>query len=1069
MSLPALAIKRPIAAAMIFAAFIFIGIIALFRLPVELSPNISLGRISIIVHIRGGIPPTEVEALVTKPIEEALSTVSHLEEMLSISKEGESEIYLSFEPGINMAFAGLEVREKFARVENKLPEQAEKPIIAQFMRSDYPIMIIAVTSLRRTTEAIRKIVDETIKERIKRVSGVANVDVIGGRERKILVEVDQRALVRYSLPLERIINILGLNNMNLLSGEIKRERDKYVIRTIGEFKSIDDIKNMGISTTPDGSIVRLEDVAEVKDSYLDPKGYARINIRPIVSLRVQKESTGNTIQIADSVLNEVERIKEIVPPDIKLVVTSNQAEFIRTSINNLRDALLKGAVLIMLILAFFLGRIKREHAVFILVALIVMVFMPAVLVYVVLAGFVIVFMVKKSLRPILIVTTSIPISVIITFGLMDLSNGLTTWISETFSKASTLLTINYITMFGIALGVGMLVDNSIVVFENILRKVEEGTDKINAAITGASEMNLVIIASTLTTVIVFLPMVFVGKETRLLYSGVAWTVTFSLVVSLFVALTVIPLLSSHAPLSAKVTDVLGPVYKLQKKLLVFVLKRRFLIFGIVMALVLSAVFVFARIGKELLGSTEQNKFTIFIEMPTGAKLDVSNKAVKRVEEHLNEVPEVKTFTSVVEPWSSKVYVELLPLDERKRTVQEVIESLRPKITKIRPAFIYFEEPEEVGTKEIILDVFGYDYDILRELAISMATRMGSIPKFTDTKIRMREGRPELGLKVDKQKAAQFDLSVSDVAEMVHTQMRGRRATLYHTEGREVETIGRLEERYRRTFKDLHKLVLVTDDGKKVIMDQIADFKYGLGPSEIWRKDRSRMIQVSSNIGDIPLSKAAEHIRLALKDIKFPENYFYRFGGDYPSMVEMQKEFFGFPWPLGILWIIVILIYIVLASLFESYYQPLIIMGTIVLASVGAVLSLFFTKTALSMGALIGMMMLAGIVVNNGIILVDHINVLRQTRKGLFRIAIQAANDRLRPVIMTTATTIMGLLPMALDRSEGANLWNPLAITVIGGMIFATPLTLLLVPAVYTTAERMKERALTYLVKNKKVS
>lgn len=1042
MNLPKLAITRPVATAMFFTAFILIGIVSLFRLPVELYPNISFGEISIIMQIRGGIPPTEVETLVTKPIEEAVSTVSHLEEMLSISKEGESTIVLSFEPGIDMSFAALEVREKFARIKNELPREVEKPIIAQFKRSDVPIIILAVTSLRRTTEEIRKIVDEVIKERIKRVTGVANIEVGGGRERKILVEVDQRALVKYSLPLERIINMLGLNNLNLLSGEIKKERDKYLIRTIGEFESIDDIKDIGVSTTPDGSIVRLRDVAEVKDSYLEPTGYARINIRPIVSLYIQKESTGNTIQIAENVLKEIEKTKKIVPKDIKLVVTSNQADFIKKSIDNLKNSLLKGAILIMLVLAFFLGRIKEKHAVFILIALIAMMFIPMTWLYITLFVFIAIFLYKKELRPIMIVTASIPISVIITFGLMELCN--------VFLSRAITLTINFITMFGLALGVGMLVDNSIVVFENILKKMEAGEVKKTATIEGASEMNLVIMASTLTTVIVFLPMVFVGKEMKLLYGGVAWTVTFSLIASLFVALTVVPLLSSRANITTQTTNILIPLYRLQKKILVFILRRRFLIFGIVLAVFIGCLFLSTRLGREFIGTTEQNKFTIFIEMPTGAKLDVSDKTVKEVEGLLKEVPEVKTFTARVEPWSSKVYVELLPLGRRKRTVAEVVEGLRPKMARIRPAFIYFEEEQEVGTKEIILDLFGHDYNILRELAISMATRLGAIPKFTDVKIRMREGRPELALKIDKHKAAQFGLSVSDIATKVHAHMRGLRATLFHTEAREVETIARLEERYRRTFKDLHKLVLITEDGKEVLMDQVSDFKYGLGPSEIWRKDRSRMIQVSANIGAIPLSKAADTIRETLKDMKFPENYFYKFGGNYPSMVKTQKEF-GI-----IIWVILALIYIVLASLFESYYQPFIIMGTVLLASIGAILALFLTETAIGMGALIGMMMLAGIVVNNGIILVDHINVLKKTRKGLFRVAIGAAHDRLRPVVMTTATTIMGLLPMALDRSEGANLWNPLAITVIGGMLVATPLTLLLVPAIYTTFERIKE-------------
>ena len=1050
MNLPKLAITRPVATLMFFTAFILIGIIALFRLPVELYPNISFGEVSIIIQIRGGIPPTEVETMVTKPIEEAVSTVSHLEEMLSISKEGESTIVLSFEPGIDMDFAALEVREKFARVKNKLPKEVEKPIIAQFKRSDVPIMILAATSRRKTTEEIRKVVDEVIKERIKRVTGVANVEVGGGRERKILVEIDQRALVKYSLPLQRVISILGLNNLNLLSGEIKRTKDKYLIRTIGEFKSVEEIKNIGVSTTPDGSMVRLRDVADVKDSYLEATGYARINVRPVVSLYIQKESTGNTIQIAAGILKEVEKIKKIIPEDIKIVITSNQAEFIKKSISNLKDSLLKGAIFIMLVLAFFLGRIKTEQLPLVAVLFVALLFIPMALLYVILCALIIFFLSKKEFRPIMIVTASIPISVIITFGLMELCN--------TFFSRSISLTINFITMFGLALGVGMLVDNSIVVFENILKKIEEGHAKINATINGAAEMNLVITASTLTTVIVFLPMIFVGQEMRLLYGGVAWTVTFSLVVSLFVSLTVVPLLSSRIEIVRGRTGVLEPLYRLQKKLLTFVLRRRFIIFGIIVALFIVSLLVAKRLGREFIGTTEQNKFTIFIEMPTGTKLDVSNKVVGQVEGLLKEIPEVKTFTARIEPWSSKIYVELLPLGQRKRTVTDVIEGLRPKVARIRPAFIYFEEEQEVGTKEIVIDLFGYDYGILRELAISMATRLGTVPKFTDVKIRMREGRPELGLKIQKKKAAQMGLSVSDVSTMVHARMRGLRATLFHTEAREVETIARLQERYRRTFKDLHKLVLITEDGKEVFIDQIADFKYGLGPSEIWRKDRSRMIQVSANIGDIPLSKAAERIKTSLEDMKFPENYFYRLGGNYPSMMKTQKEF------NIIIWVILALIYIVLASLFESYYQPFIIMGTVLLASIGAIFALFLTKTAIGMGALIGMMMLAGIVVNNGIILVDHINTLRTGKKGLFHTVIQAAHDRLRPVVMTTATTIMGLLPMALDRSEGANLWNPLAITVIGGMLVATPLTLLLIPAIYTAFERLKEIIATGSIK-----
>lgn len=1052
MSLPSFSIRRPITMLMVYTILILLGALSLTQLPVELYPNISFGEISIIIEVRGGIPPTEVEALVTKPVEEAVGTVSHLEEMLSISKEGESTVVLSFEPGINMDFAALDVREKFARVKNKLPKEIEKPIIAQFKRSDVPIMIIAVTSLKRTTEEIRKIVDENVREVIKRVNGVADAEVAGGRERKILVEVDQRKLAAYSISLERIISTIGLNNLNLLSGEIDKDKEKYLIRTIGLYKSVDDIKNLPISTLPSGTIIRLKDVATVLDSYLEPTGYARVNIRPVVSIYVQKESTANTIQVAHEVEKELNKLKEVLPKDLHLTITSNQADFILKAIDNLKVSLLQGAGLIMLVLAYFLIRLNRKLFILTSILLAATLFLPTKLLYPLLIAMVIASIVIAKIRPVLIVTSAIPISVIITFSLM--------WAMK--------LSVNFMTLFGLALGVGMLVDNSIVVFENILKKNEEGLKGIPAAIAGAEEVWIAIWASTLTTVIVFLPMVFVGEEIKLLYGGVAWTVTFSLIVSLFVAITVVPLLASRARFSIEdipkgygKTGVVGfmkKVYTVQRKGVLYFMKNRYRVILYAFITFLISLFFFTKLGMEFLGTTEQNKFTIFIEMPTGAKLDVTNDVVKRVEALVKEIPEVKTFSARVEPWSSKVYVELVSLTERKRSVSEVIESLRPKVEKIRPAFIYFEEEQEVGTKEIILELFGYDYNTLREIAISMATRLGTVKGFTDTKIRMREGRPELGLRVDRKKAGLFDMSVTDVADMVHAQMRGLRATLFHTESSEVETIARLDEKYRKTFKDLHKLILINQNEDKIYLEQITDFKYGLGPSEIWRKNKTRMIQVSANIGKRPLSKAAEITRKTLADLKLPEEYYYRFGGNYPTMIATQRQV----GPMLIL--TTILIYLVLASLFESYIQPLIIMVSVPLALIGVVISLYVTGKPVGMGVLVGLLMLGGIVVNNAILLIDHTNQLRKQNINYLKAVILASRDRLRPILMTTITTLLGLLPMAVSTQEGSNLWSPLAITVMGGLTSSTILTLLIIPSAYVIFEDIKNRLWEFFAK-----
>jgi HAE1 family hydrophobic/amphiphilic exporter-1 len=1022
------------------------GVIAITRLPVELYPDISFGQISIIVHIRGGIPPTEVETMVSKPIEEAVSTVAHLERMMSISKEGESTVVLSFERGINMQLAAMEVREKFAKVKEKMPKEAEKPIIAQFSQTDVPIVIFAVTSRKRTTEELRRIVDEQIKERIKRITGVANVEIGGGRERKIIIEADKKALYRYAVSLNRLISALGGSNLNLLTGELERQKDKVMIRAIGQFVTVDDIKNTVVLTKPDGSVVRVKDLAEVKDSYLEAKSYARINIRPIVSVYVQKESKANTIKAAQEILAEIDILKEELPEDIGITITKNQSVFIKKSIANLRDSLLRGAVMIIFILMLFMGKLGKKAMFIVPAGLLAATFAPNVPLYILLAGIVIFLVFFKKYRPILIVAISIPISLIITFGFMDLSN--------MFIPAIMDMTINFMTLFGLALGVGMLVDNSIVVFENIVTKSEQGQDRLNAAINGSTEMNVVIFASTLTTVIVFLPMIFVSKSMSMLYGGVAWTVTFSLSISLFVSLMIVPLMSARVKLveetgeSQQVKEgFLLPFYRLQERGLLFVFRRRFLIISIAIAMFIGAMYLYGKMGKEYMGSTEQNRFTIFIELPTGAKLDSSDEVVRKVEQMLQEVPEVKDFTARVEGWSSKVYVNLVGLKERKRSVGEVIDSLRPKVARMQPAFIYFEEEQEVGTKEIILNIYGHDYDILREIAIAITTRMGKIPYFTDTKIRMREGRPELDLRVDKRKAAQFGYSTKEIGDIVHAKVRGVRATMYHTKASEVETIVRMQEKDRRTVKDIHNLTLSKYGDDRVTLDQVVDFEYGLGPSEIWRKNRARMIQVSANIGEMPLGKAVLMLEEELSDLKLPEEYFYEVGGDYDTLIKTQQEFM-----LTIV-IILILIYLVLASIFESYRQPFIIMVTVMLATIGAIAALYTTGTSIGMGALIGMMMLAGIIVNNGIILVEHANELKEERRNLFRLLMQAARDRLRPVLMTTATTVFGLLPMALDKSEGSNLWNPLAITVIGGLLFATPLTLVLVPAIYSIFEQ----------------
>jgi HAE1 family hydrophobic/amphiphilic exporter-1 len=1042
MSLPSLSVKRPTAVSMFFIGIVLIGAIAFRLLPVEMMPNVSFGDITINIDVRGGIPASEVEKRIARLVEEAVGSVSHLKNILSIAKEGNATIILEFEPGTNMDFAALEVREKFNRIRNELPPEIEKPVIAKYEYMDVPIMILAVTSEIRTPEDLRKVVDEKIKDRIQRVEGVARAEVAGGREGKILIEVDQPKLQAYALSINRVVDVINLNNSNLLAGEIKRAKDKYLVRTIGEFENLSDIENLAIATTKEGSVIRLKDIAQVKDSYLEPTAFARLNAQPVVSIYVQKESTANTVKISSLINKELKILRQTLDKDISITPTFNQAEAIQQAVNQVKSSLFYGAILATLVLLAFL----------------------------------------RDWRSVFIIASSIPLSVLLTFCLMF------------FSK----LTLNVMSLSGLALGVGMLVDNAIVVLDNTFKKrdelinPQEGIEK-ELAISGADEMLLAILASTLTTVIVFLPLAFINPEIRMLYSGIALTITYSLLASLLAALTLVPMLLARMKIkkieqtvannsqtegsSSQTAPSSGKIPALYKKFISTSLSLRYLIVILVLVGFGRVLQESKKLEKEFIGIAEQNKFTIFIEMPTGTRLEVSDKIVSEVEQIVSRLPEVKTATSKVEPWSSKIYVELFPLNKRNKATAQIINELRPATDKFEPAFIYYEEPEEVGTKEIIVELYGYDYEVLKSLAIQVAQRIQTIPKFTDTKIRMREGRPEMRLYIDKIQAAMFGLNTEEIALALHAHMRGLVATRYRgtdeplirikgeekkleinpgeidkmkpplfssKEAKETETIVRLEEKFRKTFDALRRISLVTPDREQIFLSQIANFKFDLGPSEIWRKNKSRMVQVSANTGGAALGTAAERVKAVLSDLKFPKDYFWQLGGNYDKMIRNQKEL-----SLALL-LSLILVYMILASLFESFSQPFIILITVPLAAIGAIIALRLTHKPVGTGVLIGAIMLGGIVVNNAIILIDRINFLKHRRisSSAREAVITASLDRLRPIMMTSLTTILGLIPMALDKSESSNLWSPLAITVIGGLTVSTFLTLFVIPCVY---------------------
>lgn len=978
---------------MLFTALTLFGIVAFTRLPVELMPNASYDKITILVNIRGGMPPVDVEFLVTRPIEEALSSVTHLESIGSTSKEGKSTVVLSFPPGTDMDFASLEVREKFAKVKNKLPREAEKPVIAKYEESDTPIMILAVASFVQTTEQIRTLVEERFKERLSRIRGVANIEVGGGRERKILCEIDQKRIQALNLSVQRVVSSISKNNLNLMVGSVDKKKYKILLRTMGQLPSVDAIKDIPILKTDQYSIVRLADIAEVKDSFMEATTYARTNTQDVVSLYIQKESTANTVKVCETIEQEIAEIVKTLGTDVRVITVSNQALFIQKAIETVMKSLKEGAILAIIVLFLFLRDIRSTVA----------------------------------------IAASMPLSIIITFALMYFSG----------------LTINVQTLSGLALGIGMLTDNAVVVLENIDIKRSKGQNSIDAAIEGSNQMLLALVSSTLATVIVFLPIVFINKQIQLLYKGLALTVTFSLLASLFTALSIVPLMASRgknklATKKKKSKGIMKSFRHFYRKGLVFAVRRRYLHVAIVFFAMYLGFKYIGTLEKELLASSEEGKFTIFVELPSGAKLELSDRVVKEVEDIVSKIPEVQTVSSRVEGWSSKVYVELS--EKRDKTVEQMIEELRPRLKTVgeaERAFIYFSESRGGGSKEFLVDVYGYDYATLKKLATEIAGKMEKTSGLTDLKLRMKEGRPEYEIVVDKNKAAAHGMSTKDIADELHAQIRGLEATRFHSKGKEIETIARLQQKDRAHLSDIRKLTLITPKGDLIELKDVVHFKEGIGPSEVWRLNKTRMIQVSANLHDISMEKAASLTAEQLKSIQFPKDYYYLFGGDYAREVENQHQL------STALLITLVLIYMLLASLFESYFQPFIIMTAIPLCSIGVAIALGSTHTTISMGVMIGAIMLGGIVVNHSIVMVDHINYLiREHKYGKMRAAVASGIDRLRPIMMTAATTVLGLIPTALDRSQGASLWSPLAITVIGGLISSTVMTLFIVPSIY---------------------
>ena len=1044
MSLSSFSVKRPVTVTMIFLAVILLGVISWTRLPQELFPPITYPQLTVVTNYPNAAPE-EVETLITKLIEEAVGTVKNVRRIISTSREGASIVIVEFNWGTDMNFAALGMREKIDLIKERLPREAEEPLVMKFNPFALPIITLSVSGERPLNE-LYEISERYIKDRLEKIEGVASCTISGGIEREIHVDINGGALHSSNIDLLAVVNSLRDSNLNYPAGTTKQEFFEWLIRTIGEFGAISEIDSTVIALDEpeedkyrrqeekeelagERRLIKLSDVAVIKDAFKERTSFSRYNGKENVSISIQKQAEANTIKTVQGVLKGLKTIGNILPERVTVSVVYDQSKFIKNAINGVTNAAMEGGILAFLVLLFFLRNVKNS----------------------------------------VIVAFAIPVSIMAAFSLMYFSN----------------ISINMISLGGLALGIGMLVDNAIVVMENIFRNRQLGKGAKEAAVIGTEEMNSAITASTLTTVAVFLPMVFIIGVAGQIFKQLAFTVTFSLIASLFVAVSLIPRLAMTGGgrniAGVKIIETadrwLKQLTAIYSRVLKNFLAHRTRGLLIVFFIFIASLVLFLFIGKEFMPKVDEGQFVIKVNMPPGIKLNITNEISKRIEKEVSAMNYVESINATVgsnKEESSSGGVEMLKdnqaqivvnLKEKRRiATDEFIQELKKKLDSIdtEDAEIKFvlsqstvQSAFEAEGSPVVIEIKGQNLDELINISESVMNKIKEVKGIYDVKSSMEEPAPENRIMVNKNKAALYNLSVRDIAETAQIAIDGWVATKFKEEGKEIDVRVRLREEDRKDFSVIKEMRIISPDGTKVSLAEITEFKLGEGPSEIKRIDKERTILVYANIFGRKINEVMQQVSNCIGDIKVLPGYAKpKLTGESKQM----NESFGslrFALILAIL-----LVYMIMAAQFESLWQPFVIMFTVPLSLIGVAIALFVTRTTLNVVAILGVIMLGGIVVNNGIVLIDYINTLTKKGKNASEAVIEAANTRLRPILMTTMTTVLGLFPLALGIGEGAELRSPLAITVMGGLLVATFLTLVVVPALYLIASE-------FLTKRKK--
>jgi hydrophobic/amphiphilic exporter-1 (mainly G- bacteria), HAE1 family len=1023
MNLSLFAIRRPVLTIMVSLIVIIAGVVSLSRLSIDLMPDITYPTLSVSTNYENA-SPEEIEALITTIVEEAMSAVPGVEEVTSVSAEGRSSVRVTFSWGTDLNAAADDIRDRLDRVIPRLPEDAERPRLRKFDLAAFPILILGVSS-NLDPILIRQIIDDQVKNRIERIPGVASLNIRGGLDREIHVNLNSEKMKALGLPVDQILNRLREENINLPAGTIEQGLLDITIRTPGVYDDLDELKNTVVATR-EGVSIQLKEIASVVDAWEKVTRIVRVNGKPGVRLSVSKQSGKNTVEIATRVLQEIERINRDIP-QIEIITIIDTSDYIQRSITNVGTIILYGGVLAICVLLLFLRNIPSTA----------------------------------------VIATTIPISVVATFALMYY-NG---------------FTLNLMTLGGLALGVGMLVDNAIVVLENIYRHRESGKDPKSAATMGSQEVTAAVIASTLTTLAVFLPLIFVRGMSGIMFKQLSYVVSFSLGCSLLVALTLIPMLASRIRNSIsgdKKTDIArtGSVFKASgnlfksfendyRKLLRFTLNHRLLTVGSALLILMGSLFLIPFVGVELMPASDESEVRVDAELAVGTRLEIVNASFEKIETIVEKaVPEAENTVTFLggSTWRARgsnagsLRIALKPIKDRDRSSEEIAASLRKKLAAIPGTSIRTRAGQGLfilrigtgGADRVQVEVRGYDLETANALALRVEALIADINGITDTRISRETGAPEELVIIDRQKAADMNLTVSRIANILQTILSGTSAGEYREGGNEYRIRVQLEAAEKKSLRDILDLPVINASGERVVLRNVVTVRPRRGPVLIERKDQERITYVTANTSGRDMGSILSDIRKGLQNLPVPQNFNILIGGDYQ---EQQKSFAELRMSFVLA---IILVYMVMASLYESLRYPFVVMFSVPMAAIGVILMLLLTETTFNIQSYIGCIMLGGIVVNNAILLVDHINLLR-TRDGyaLMEAIEEAGRRRLRPILMTATTTILAMTPLAIGFGEGGETQAPMARAIIGGLLSSTVITLLVLPAIYALFEHRK--------------